>query len=541
MSSSPKILLSALLHTVLEKEQTSALFQKMYSEGGNFEQVLQLVHSQMLPELKKEMDSLSQAKEQDLEKFFFSSKNTIHEACEWLKLARSVSIEQTKILSITEEQGFQTALALLKESEEKINSYAEELLSYRETKLQKDYTDAIDAILREMHTLLFSHMEMKKRIPLLHYHLSKQVFKRVQARLSEAQAFILKYRSRWEKEVIESARALYIYTPSEFAFPLLYTKEGKIYLLQEIVEHFVGAGASKYVSHTFEMQEGKVRALIRPKKKYPDNLSEAEKNFMKKYNFAHALKETMLLKILKGKRGIIEQYEAHVFECNEDTNLFQICELFDSTDLELILQKAHREPKLIHLSPHEKLAIARDMLYGIASIHQAGIIHHDIKPGNVLVHIEAQEKKTRARIIDFNSSVFDHDTAHKTDPSVAAYAPPEFCKVMYENEALYGLHFAPVTTFAMDIWGMGCIFYELFFEQPLPWSQCGKNSERFNAGPVIGHTIEVSLLQDEWIPKQYHSHPLYPLLSAMLQVDPLKRISSQEALSLFEKLAPSFS
>lgn len=540
MSSSQEILLRELPNTVLEKEPTKQLFQKMHKEGGNFEQILQIIHAQLLPSLKKEIETLSSLKEQQLEILFFSCKNKIHEAIEWLKIAHGVFTEKSNTLSATEQTHYQSTLTLLKEWEDKINGHTNSILSYRSTKLQTDFTASIDSILREMQSLLFSHMEMKKRIELLHYVISKKVFKKIKDRLSQAKEFLSKNRPKWEKEVVSSGRTLYIYVPSEFAYPIIYTKEGKIYIIQEVVEHFVGSGLSKYVSRTFEMQEGKIRALIRPKKDFPDDMPEFDKNFLKNYNLKHSLKEIKFLKALKGKRGLIEQYETCVFEMSNDTELFQICELFDSEDLARIIQTIHTDPKKIHLSPKELTAITRDMLYGLVALHQARIIHHDIKTNNILVHIENQEREAKARIIDLNVACFDDDPESKQEISNPMYASPELCKVMYDNEGKYGPHFIPVTTFALDVWGMGCSLYQLFFDPHFPWDKDYKNALKFPSGIIIEQTLEVAMLQDNWIPREYHSHPFYPLLNAMLQVDPSNRITAQEALSLFEELTPRF-
>lgn len=535
------ILLKDLTQAELDKKNTSSLFSKMYKEGGSFENATEILQTQILPELEKKISDLAHLKEDALESTFFSCKTTIVETQKWLEIAFSC-YQEHKVHStlVSIEELYQNTLSLLSKLNKKIDAYATELLTYRNVKLTTDFTNQIQSILQEMNSFLFAHFEIQKRIELLHFHISQNVFKRITKKLAEAKLFILKHRDSWEKEVIASARNLYIHIPDEYPYPILYTKEGRIYLIQEVVEHFVGAGSNKYISRTFEMQYGHIRALIRPKKKLPDDMPDAEKTIIKAFNFKHAMRESKFLRTLKGSKGIITQYEVVVFDQNGEQNLYQICELFDSQELYKLLDKIGSSNSQFQISNAELIDITRNMLEGLVAIHKANIIHHDIKQDNILVRLATSKDPAEARIIDFDLSCFTTEETQKMRCPISICSSPEFCKVFYEVEAKNHSSLIPVTTPAIDVWAMGCLLYFLFFKSDLPWVKEDHQLDFTNTKSFLGMALEISLLMDNWIPKEFESHPLYPLIHSMLKVEPSERATSLQALELFEKLDPTF-
>lgn len=465
-----EILLKNLTEAELDKENTSSLFSKMYKEGGNFENAIQILQTQIVPALEQKISSLAHLTEDALESTFFLCKTTLAEAQKWLEIAFSSYQEQKLLINIFSAQElYQNTLSFLTTLNQKIDAYAEELQTYRKLKLSTDFARQIESILQEMNSFLFTHFEMQKRIELVHFHISQKVFKRITEKLAAAKQFILKHRNTWEKEVIASARSLYIHIPDEYPYPILYTKEGLIYLIQEVAEHFVGAGSNKYISRTFEMQNGHIRALIRPKKKLPDDMPDSEKIITKTFNFKHAMRETKFLRILRGSNGIIRQYEVVVFNENGEKNLYQICELFDSQELYKVLDKMNSSNAHFQISNAELIDMTRNMLEGLAAIHKANIIHHDIKQDNILVSLATSNEPAEARIIDFDLSCFTTEDAQKKRCPISTCSAPEYCKVFYEVDGKNHSSLIPVTTPAIDVWAMGCLLYLLFFKSDMPW------------------------------------------------------------------------
>jgi TolB-like protein len=93
----------------------------------------------------------------------------------------------------------------------------------------------------------------------------------------------------------------------------------------------------------------------------------------------------------------------------------------------------------------EVLAIASDIAAGLAAAHARGIVHRDIKPGNVLLagHL--------AKIADFGVAHIEggaHSTATAGVPGTPAYMSPE---------QVQGLPADPRS----DLWSLGCVIYEM--------------------------------------------------------------------------------
>ncbi len=91
-------------------------------------------------------------------------------------------------------------------------------------------------------------------------------------------------------------------------------------------------------------------------------------------------------------------------------------ELVDGRNLELIA--ADRG----FLLPADALEIIRQVALGLQSAHEAGLLHRDVKPGNVLITPEGQ-----AKVLDFGLSLEDKPGAGTEEVIWATpfYAPPE--------------------------------------------------------------------------------------------------------------------
>ena len=98
------------------------------------------------------------------------------------------------------------------------------------------------------------------------------------------------------------------------------------------------------------------------------------------------------------------------------------------------------------LTSHRAVAITLDILAGLAAIHEAGIIHRDIKPQNVLIGRDGV-----ARVADFGIARLGEDAGLTTAGTVmgtAAYMAPE------QAEAQPLVH-------ATDLYAVGIVLYEM--------------------------------------------------------------------------------
>jgi serine/threonine protein kinase len=103
-------------------------------------------------------------------------------------------------------------------------------------------------------------------------------------------------------------------------------------------------------------------------------------------------------------------------------------------------------------TPIKKLL--QDTLNGIAYLHTKGIIHRDIKPGNILIKLT--NEGPIAKITDFGISKIletDHTSSSKLMGSVAYMAPEQF------EPNTFGVN-GKIDT-KVDIWGFGIMVYEL--------------------------------------------------------------------------------
>src|SRR5436190_9456940 len=106
------------------------------------------------------------------------------------------------------------------------------------------------------------------------------------------------------------------------------------------------------------------------------------------------------------------------------------------------------------ISNHEAAALLAKLAHAVHFAHQRGILHRDIKPGNVLIDLQGEPLLTDfglAKLVEKDSTV-THTLALLGTPS---YMSPE-----------QALGKAKQLTTAVDVYGLGAVFYELLAGQP---------------------------------------------------------------------------
>ena len=118
--------------------------------------------------------------------------------------------------------------------------------------------------------------------------------------------------------------------------------------------------------------------------------------------------------------------------------LFITMEFVDGEDLASLLRRVGRLP------PDRGLAISREICSGLAAAHDKGVIHRDLKPGNVMI-----DGRGQARITDFGLAVSQGQEGVHVSGGTPAYMAPE---------QLTG---EPATQ-RSDLYALGLTLYEIF-------------------------------------------------------------------------------
>ena len=146
-----------------------------------------------------------------------------------------------------------------------------------------------------------------------------------------------------------------------------------------------------------------------------------------------------LLREVRLARSITHPAVCRVYDIGEaDGQVFYSMELVWGEDLATLLKRAGRLP------PERVVAIGRQLCEAVGAAHTQGVLHRDLKPGNILV-----DENGSIRITDFGIATVRTDATGRTRIGTPAYMAPE--------QLRGGTPLSERT----DVYAIGLILYEL--------------------------------------------------------------------------------
>jgi len=196
------------------------------------------------------------------------------------------------------------------------------------------------------------------------------------------------------------------------------------------------------------------------------------------------------------------------FDAGEDGNVhFLVVEYVAGTDLRRLVRTKGK------LSVQQASNIVKQSAEGLAHAHNHGLIHRDIKPGNILVTPEGIAKVSDLGLAGYVND-YEDPRAGKT-VGTADYLSPEQIRTPLE------------VTAASDIYSLGCtLYYSVTGKVPFPGGTPKSKARRH-------------LEETPWHPRRFNeevSDEFVDLIGDMMEKDPALRIQSVEEVA--ERLLP---
>ncbi|GAA2389948.1 serine/threonine-protein kinase [Nonomuraea africana] len=190
----------------------------------------------------------------------------------------------------------------------------------------------------------------------------------------------------------------------------------------------------------------------------------------------------------------------------EGERLALVMDFVDGGDLRALLQRRGTLP------PADAARLMAQVADALAAAHAMGVVHRDIKPGNVLI----EENTGQVRLTDFGVARIVHGPGLTHTTSIIgtpAYLSPEVAD-------------GSAATPAVDVYALGLILYELLAGRP----------------PFVGdHPMALLRQHATAMPRRLPGMPetLWPIITACAEKVPAQRPSAGQVATALREAAPS--
>ncbi|MBA2558555.1 MAG: serine/threonine protein kinase, partial [Propionibacteriales bacterium] len=212
---------------------------------------------------------------------------------------------------------------------------------------------------------------------------------------------------------------------------------------------------------------------------------------------ARAMREARLAAALNHKNAV------SIYDVVEDGGTtWLVMEYVPSQTLSALIRSAGRLP------PARVAHIGAQVAAALSGAHSLGIVHRDVKPGNILVGEDDQ-----AKLSDFGIAR-GHQDVHLTQTGMVTGTPAFFAPELARGDD---------PTFASDVWALGITLYTATEGAP-PFE------------PQSNPLAMLNAITRDPLPLPRHAGLLTPVLAGMLQPDAGQRSTSHETLAALREV-----
>ena len=293
--------------------------------------------------------------------------------------------------------------------------------------------------------------------------------------------------------------------------PLNHRKEGD--------KHVAPPTTDKHICYCLNLRDNKLEVMVISR---PDDVNSKDNTLDEEVRFLEHCKD--MSKIIQFQGHTVQPTEKH-------TQL-----------TEIPMQKTYVVQPLyfgnlqtVSISPEKKLQVAQELTRALVKVHNVGILHRDLKSDNIFL-----DKDGTPHISDFGASCFlENDVNRKNRTGgLPPYIAPEFARAYARDwkhispEAL-AEELRTKMNFPLDVYGMGCILYELFFG-PLEKHPAFQSSLAQGVESALTH---IAGMTEDWMeePERSEDSPFH-IIASMVRVRPERRITAVEAAARFAAL-----